>query len=82
MASGNFIKIESGNDFLPDGTKPLPAPMLPGPQRGLVAFIWDQTLQENTQNISHYNVFEKLVSKIQATSPGGQWINTTNWPSI
>ena len=73
MASGNFIKIGSDNDFLPDGTKPLPAQILPGPQRGLLAFIWDQILQENTQNISHYNVFEKLVLKIQATSPRGQW---------
>ena len=32
--------IGPGNGFLPDGTKPLPEPMLTNDQWGVVAFTW------------------------------------------
>ena len=35
-----WVNIGSGNGLLPDGTKPLPEPMLTYHQWGLVAFIW------------------------------------------
>ena len=41
MARCNWVNIGSGNDLLPDGTKPLPEPMLTH-QRCTVAFTWEQ----------------------------------------
>ena len=39
MAREIWVDIGSGNGLLPDGTKPLPEPMLTSHQQGLVAFI-------------------------------------------
>ena len=40
----------SGNGLLPDGTKPLPEPILTNHQQGVTAFIWGQLiLQEMLQ---------------------------------
>ena len=44
MASQNLVNIGSSNDLVPDGTKPLPEPVLTNQQRGLVTFI-DMSLQ-------------------------------------
>ena len=41
-----WVNIDSGNDLLPDGTKPLPEPMLTCHQWGSVAFTWEE-LQRN-----------------------------------
>ena len=38
MAAGVLVNIGPGNDLLPDGTKPLPEPMLTDDQWGVVAF--------------------------------------------
>ena len=35
-----WVNTGSGNGLLPDGTKPLPEPMLTNDQSGIVAFIW------------------------------------------
>ena len=35
-----WVNIGSGNGLLPDGTKPLPEPMLTNDQWGVVAFTW------------------------------------------
>ena len=37
-----WFNIGSGNDLLPDGTKPLPEPMLTCHQSGPVPFFWGQ----------------------------------------
>ena len=37
---GITVNIGSGNGLLPDGTKPLPEPMLTYHQEGPVTFIW------------------------------------------
>ena len=42
MTSEKLVNIGSGNGLLPDGTKPLPEPMLSHHQRGNVEFIWGQ----------------------------------------
>ena len=39
MATEIWVNIGSGNGFLPDGTKPLPEPILTCNQLGPVAFI-------------------------------------------
>ena len=39
MATQNWVNIGSGNGLLPDGTKPLPEPMLTNNERGPVPFI-------------------------------------------
>ena len=46
MATMILENIGSGNGLLPDGTKPLPEPMLTYHQRGSVAFFWEQVSQE------------------------------------
>ena len=40
MATEILVNIGSGNGLLPDGTKPLPEPMLTNDQLGAVAFTW------------------------------------------
>ena len=40
MATEIWVNIGSGNGLLPDGTKPLPEPMLTNDQWGVVAFTW------------------------------------------
>ena len=42
MASWIWVNISSGNGLLPDGTKPLPDPMLTYHQWGLTTFLWGQ----------------------------------------
>ena len=42
MATSVWVNIGSGNGLLPDGTKPLPEPMLTYHQLGRVAFTWWQ----------------------------------------
>ena len=42
MATQIWVNIGSGNVLLPDGTKPLPEPMLTYHQQGLVTFTWGQ----------------------------------------
>ena len=46
--------------MFPDGTKPLPEPMLTNDQWGAVAFtiLPDSNFTENTQDIYHWNEFE------------------------
>ena len=40
MATEIYVNIGTGNGLLPDGTKPLPEPMLTYDQWGVVAFTW------------------------------------------
>ena len=35
-----YVNIGSGSGLLPDGTKPLPEPMLSNDQWGVAAFTW------------------------------------------
>ena len=42
MVSTNLVKFGSGNDLLPNGTKPLPEPILTNIQLDIEAFIWGQ----------------------------------------
>ena len=42
MATEIWVNIGSGNGLLPDGTKPLPEPMLTYHHWSLVAFTWEQ----------------------------------------
>ena len=43
IATWNLFNIGSGNSLLPDGTNPLPEPMLTYHQQGFVAFTWGQS---------------------------------------
>ena len=75
MATVILDNIGSGNGLLPDGTKPLPEPMLTYHQRGSVAYFWEQF----RRNCSRYRFriwvwkrhFEKYFK-----SPRGQWVNS------
>ena len=42
MATQMWVNTGSGNGLVPDGTEPLPEPMLTSHQWGAVAFIWEQ----------------------------------------
>ena len=71
MATQIWVNIASGNGLLPDGTKPLPEPMLTYHQEGPVAFTWVQFYQ---RYLSHQS-FENYLSKILFKSPRDQWVN-------
>ena len=68
MAIEIWDNISSGNDLLPDGTKPLPESMLTNYQWGLVVII------ENAKHIYHWYEFENYWFKITAASPRVQWV--------
>ena len=42
MVTYILVIIGLGNGLLPDGTKPLPEPMLTSPQKDSAAFAWVQ----------------------------------------
>ena len=42
-----WVNIGSGNGLLPDGTKPLPEPMLTSHSWGSMAFTWEQFQSEH-----------------------------------
>ena len=61
--------------FLPDGTKPLPKPMLTNNQWGLVEFTLGLFHRNCSRYLSLTFDFEKYSFKITAASPRVQWIN-------
>ena len=52
MAAWILVNIGAGNGLLPDGTKPLPEPMLTNLQQGLVAFTGGQFHRKCSTNLS------------------------------
>ena len=66
IATYVWVNIGSGNGLLPEGTKPLPKPMLTYHQLGSAAITWEQFHSECQ---SYYILFE-----ISATSHTGQWL--------
>ena len=74
--SDTIWRQKSGSTLVPDGTKPLPEPMLTYHQQGPVAFIWEQF---------HKETFQPLITKIglkitqlifQFNLPGANELNT------
>ena len=66
VASEILVGIGSGNDFLSDGTEPLPETMLTAHQCGIVAFSWliAQIIGSN---------FGQYVSVIKGRCCAGDW---------
>ena len=77
MATEIWVNIGPGNGLLPDGTKPLPEPMLTCHKYGPVTFIWGQF---HKRYLSHWplNQLENYSSKIYFESPRGQWVNCSS----
>ena len=73
MVTQNSVTIGSGNGLLPEGTKPLPEPMLTNHQWGLMAFTSRQFHWKCTRFEFENNYF-----KITAASPRGQWVKSAN----
>ena len=70
MAAKNWVNIGSGNGLLPDGTKPLPEPMLTDNQWGIVAFTWGQ-FHNKYSRLSILNMSLKITYlKLQPHLPG------------
>ena len=69
-----YVNMGSGNGLLPDGTKPLPKPMLTSYQLSSLAHTWKQFNGKCPSNI-FCNEFENYTFKITATSPSVQWVN-------
>ena len=66
----------SGNGLLPDGTKPLPEPMLTYHKWGPVKITWGQF---HNGRLSHQSVklAWKLISVISFKFPRGQWVKAS-----
>ena len=74
MVSRNLVNIGSGNDLLPDSTKPLPEPMFINHQWGLAAFtslIEAEWRIYVSVNIYPWFEFENDLLKITAVSSSG-----------
>ena len=68
----NLGQIGSGNGLVPDGTKPLPEPMLTYHQQGPVAFTWVQKIpQPSVTEISWTMTYLKFCSNL----PGANELN-------
>ena len=65
MATLIWVNIGSGKGLLPDGTRPLPEPMLTDQPWNLVTYTWGN-FTGNTQDIYPWYGFE---------TPRGQWVN-------
>ena len=73
MATEIWVNIGSGNGLLPDGTKPLPEPMLTYHQWGLKTFTWKK-LHERCPNHQSLKWTWKPLNKTLLKSPRGQWV--------
>ena len=71
---GYLVNTGSGNGLLPDGTKPLPEPMLTYHQQGPVAFFWWHYHKKIWRNQSVKQKIEDYFFKITLRSPSGQWV--------
>ena len=76
MATEIWVNIGSGNDLLPDGTKPLPEPMLTW--LIISKLEWHSSrgkFTRDTPAINHWNYLENKVPKISFKFPRGKWVN-------
>ena len=70
MATEIWVNIGSGNGLLPDGTKPLPEPMLTDPQWNPVTFILWQFHKRCLNHQSLKSVWKLHVLKFHSNFPG------------
>ena len=77
MATENWVNIVSGNGLLPDGTKPLPEPMLH--QYGAVTFIWGQCYKRYLIQQLLKSDIENYLIEISFKSPRGQWVKMSEF---
>ena len=76
-ASSIMVNIGSGNGLLPDGTKPLPEPML---TYHLSEVQWQSpegNLTRDTSAISCWKQLENYLDKMSSKSPRVQWVNSS-----
>ena len=74
MATEIWVNIGSGNGFLPDGTKPIPEPMLTDHQWSPVTFILRQFHKRCLNHQSLKSIW-KLHIKISFKFHRPQWVN-------
>ena len=72
-----WVNIGSGNGLLPDGTKPLPEPMLTYHQWGNAPFMWGQ-FQPSITKISLKITSLKFIPNL----PGANELKTQTWSSL
>ena len=75
MATEIWVNIGSGNGLLPDGTKPLPEPMLTDHQWSPSDIHIRAILQEMPQRHQSLNSIWKLYIQTFIKFPRGQWVN-------
>ena len=75
MATEIWVNIGSGNGLLPDGTKPLPEPMLTDYQWGSETFILWQ-FHKRCLNQQSQKFLWKLLIWNTLIFPRGQWVNS------
>ena len=69
-----WVNIGSGNGLVPNGTKPLPKPMLTNHQWCAVAHSWGQFHWKWSRYLSLIHVCVWKLLKIAAASSRGQWV--------
>ena len=73
MATEIGVNIGSSNGSLPDGTKPLPEPMLIYHHLGPM-YSSEDNFTRDTSTSNNWDQHENYVSKISFESPRGQWV--------
>ena len=80
MVTSIWIKIGSGNGLLPEGSKPLPKPVLTYHQRCALAFTWEQFYKKSSQT-EHVTVMcsEIILLKLLPHFPGTNELTYGYW---
>ena len=82
MATEIWVNIGSGNGLLPEGTKPLPEPMLIYHQWGPLAFIWVQFYKRYFSHQSLKLVGKLLTLKFLWNIPGANELIVSGSPQL
>ena len=81
MATEIWFKIGSGNGLLPDGTKPLPEPMLTYHQWSPVNLIL-RNFTRDASTINHQSLFENYISENSFKFTRGHWVKVNLWKQL
>ena len=82
MTAEIWVNIGSGNGLLPDGTKPLPEPMLTDHQWSPVTFILGQFHKRHLNHQSLKSVLKLTCKKFNSYFPGAYELIPSPWGSL
>ena len=81
IATQIWVNIDSGNGLLPDGTKPLPEPILTSHEWGSMAFTWEQFSQWLPKQLFGKMSLKIILSELLPYFPWTNELNASHHPT-